>query len=408
MRPVYRVALTALVALVSSNCGAAWSTATTVPVEQGSSPGTGGGHVKSSVAEPAAPESVKTEVPKSEKSGSEVAKPEVLDGPKIEMPKAAIQDEVKVEEKKPPAPARFTETAPKGHRVALVLGGGGARGAAHIGVLKVLEDNNMKPDMIVGNSMGSVIGALYCAGIPLDRIEELCSDGLVKKAFLPASIPVQVIKKFFRPRIPFKKDRKRFPGIYTGEKLEEFINETVGEEHRRIESLPIPLAITTVNLLDGKAYRFTKGDLGLMVRASCSLPPMLKPVVVEKMVLADGGIRANLPTFTAREVGADIVIAVNVDEILKTVEEEEIRKFTGLANRVATIVLAVRDEQFSKEADLVIQPDVSGISIVSKADEDYHKAVEAGNAAAVKALPALRKLLDFRTANREEQPTNLQ
>ena len=298
----------------------------------------------------------------------------------------------------PPPPDRFTEAAPPGHRIALVLGGGGARGAAHIGVLKVLEEHHIKPDMIVGNSMGSVIGALYCAGIPLDRIEKLCSDGSVKKAFLPTPIPVQMVKKALRPRIPFIRSKNRFPGIYSGKRLEEFINETVGEEHQRIESLPTPLAITTVNLLDGKAYRFTRGNLGLMVRASCSLPPMLKPVKFENMVLADGGIRANLPTFTARDLGADIIIAVNVDEKLDTVKQEEVQDLAGLANRVATIVLAVRDEQFSKEADLVIQPNVAGISIVSKDDDDYHKAVEAGRVAATESLPALRKILELRTA----------
>lgn len=303
----------------------------------------------------------------------------------------------------PAPPERFTEAAPVGHRVALVLGGGGARGAAHIGVLKVLEQNHIKPDMIVGNSMGSVIGALYCAGISLDQIEEMCSDGSVKKAFLPTPIPIQMLKKAVRPRNPFKKDPTRFPGIYTGKKLQDFINTTVGKEHQRIESLPIPLAITTVNLLDGKAYRFTQGNLGLMVRASCSLPPMLKPIKFENMVLADGGIRANLPTLTARDLGADIVIAVNVDEKLEIVDPKEVRTFTGLANRVATIVLAVRDEQFSKEADLVIQPDVAGISIVSKADEDYHKAVEAGQKAATESLPALRKILNFRTAEKAEK-----
>jgi len=322
----------------------------------------------------------------------------------IAQTEASENDAEKTIKAVPPPPERFTEAARPGHRIALVLGGGGARGAAHIGVLKVLEEHRIIPDMIVGNSMGSVIGALYCAGIPLTKIEKLCSDGSVKKAFLPTPIPLQMIKKALRPRIPFKKSKNRFPGIYTGKKLEEFINETVGEDHQRIESLPIPLAITTVNLLDGKAYRFTKGNLGLMVRASCSLPPMLKPVKFENMILADGGIRANLPTFTARDLGADIIIAVNVDEKLETVKQDEVQDLTGLANRVATIVLAVRDEQFSKEADLVIQPDVAGISIVSKADEDYHKAVEAGRVAAVESLPALRKILDLRTAENTMMP----
>lgn len=281
--------------------------------------------------------------------------------------------------------------------IALVLGGGGARGAAHIGVLRVLEENHLKPDMIVANSMGSIVGALYCAGVPLDKIEKLCVDGKVKKAFAPFPLPVQVIKKAVRPKIPFVRI-KRYPGLYNGDSLEEFINKEVGEEHRKIESLEIPLVITVVNLLDGQAYRMTKGDLGRIVRASCSLPPIVKPVEYEGMLLADGGIRTNLPTMTARDVGVDVVIAVNVDETLDKVTAKEMQKLTLLGNRVTSIMLAVRDEQFAKVADLVIHPDVSGISIISVDDEDYPVAIEAGRAAATAALPQLKKLFAEQTA----------
>jgi len=305
-----------------------------------------------------------------------------------------------------PAKTKDGRPMPAHPKVALVLGGGGARGAAHIGVLKVLEENGMKPDLIVGNSMGSVIGALYCAGIPLDEIEKVSTDGTIKKAFAPKPFPVQMVKKAVRPRIPFTK-KKHYSGFYTGESLEEFIEETVGDKYPTIESLQIPLAITAVNLLDGQAYRFTKGDLGKMVRASCSLPPLLKPVEVDGMVLADGGIKANLPTYSAKDLGADIIIAVNVDERIKTVDNDELKSVTGLANRVATIVLAFRDEQFARQADLVIQPDVSGISIVSTSDDDYHKAVEVGRAAAVDALPKLKKLMHVETASGGEEGTTV-
>jgi NTE family protein len=289
-------------------------------------------------------------------------------------------------------------------KVALVLGGGGARGAAHIGVLRVLEENNLKPDLIVANSMGSVIGSLYCAGVPLDKIEQLCVDGKVKKAFAPFPLALQVMKKAARPKIPFMRI-KRYPGLYNGDSLEAFINKTVGEEHTKIESLEIPLVITVVNLLDGKAYRMTKGDLGKIVRASCSLPPIVKPVEYEGMLLADGGIRTNLPTMTARDIGADIVIAVNVDETLSNVTAKEMQKLTLLGNRVTSIMLAVRDEQFAKVADLVIHPDVSGVSIISVNDEDYPLAIEAGRVAATAALPKLKKLFGAQTALKPLDPS---
>ncbi|MBX9667866.1 MAG: patatin-like phospholipase family protein [Candidatus Obscuribacterales bacterium] len=115
----------------------------------------------------------------------------------------------------------------------------------------------------------------------------------------------------------------------------------------------------------------TKGNLGRIVRASCSIPPLLRPVELDGMVLADCGIRANLPTYAARDLGADVVIAVNVDELLKEVDKDEFKNVTGLANRVASVILAARDELHSKEAVLVLHPDMSGISIVSVEDADY-------------------------------------
>jgi len=319
----------------------------------------------------------------------------------VESAKVTASGKV-VESAKNTAPGKVVEPA----KVALVLGGGGARGAAHIGVLRVLEENNMKPDLIVANSMGSIIGSLYCAGVPLDKIEELCIEGKVKKAFAPFPLPVQIMKKAVRPKIPFKRI-KRYPGLYNGDSLETFINKTVGEEHTKLESLPTPLVITVVNLLDGKAYRMTKGDLGKIVRASCSLPPIVKPVEYEGMLLADGGIRTNLPTMTARDIGADVVIAVNVDEKLEDVTAKDMQKLTLLANRVTSIMLSIRDEQFARVADLVIHPEVSGISIISTDEADYPIAVEAGRAAANEALPQLRKLFGARTALKPTEPVKI-
>lgn len=342
-------------------------------------------------------ESTSTKVDKDQAANHKVSE-------KVEKNPTALEGKAKTASSEVQSSKDSGRVIPAHPKIALVLGGGGARGAAHIGVLRVLEENNLKPDLIVANSMGSVIGSLYCAGVPLDKIEKLCVDGKVKKAFAPFPLFLQVIKKALRPKIPFFRF-KRYPGLYNGDSLEAFINKAVGEKHTRIESLETPLVITVVNLLDGKAYRMTKGDLGKIVRASCSLPPIVKPVEYEGMLLADGGIRTNLPTMTARDIGADVVIAVNVDETLSDVTAKEMQKLTLLGNRVTSIMLAIRDEQFARVADLVIHPDVSGISIISVNDEDYPVAIEAGRVAATAVLPKLKKLFAEQTALRPMEPS---
>jgi len=277
--------------------------------------------------------------------------------------------------------------------IALALGGGGARGAAHIGVLRALEQNGLKPDIVVGNSMGSIVGSLYCAGVPLDEIEKLVVDGRLRKAYAPVPIPIQVIKKIgMIPFNPFKK--KPLPGFYSGESLAEFINDSVPEDKRSVESLSPKFAAVAVNLLDGQAYRLTKGDLGQAVRASASLPPLLKPCVIDGNVYADGGIRANMPTYPARAMGADIVIAVDVNEPLKDVPVEELKSLGSMANRMTSIVLAVVDELHLKVADYTIKPNVAGIPLLSRDEDDFKTAVAHGEDAARKAVPEIRKKLD--------------
>ncbi|MBC7997499.1 MAG: patatin-like phospholipase family protein, partial [Leptolyngbya sp.] len=184
-------------------------------------------------------------------------------------------------------------------KIAIALGGGGTRGAAHIGVLRVLEQAGVKPDIIVGNSMGSIIGSLYCAGVSLDKIEELVVDGRLRKAYAPVPIPLQILKKAGGRIInPF--GSKKMPGFYDGQGLADFINDNVPEDKRKIESLSPTFAAVVTNLLDGKAYRLTQGDLGQAVRASATLPPILRAVEIDGNVYADGGIRANMPTYPAR------------------------------------------------------------------------------------------------------------
>lgn len=287
--------------------------------------------------------------------------------------------------------AAFADEPNHPPKLGIALGGGGTRGAAHIGVLRVLEQEGIKPDIIVGNSMGSIVGSLYCAGVPLDKIEELVVDGRLRKAYAPLPVPIQLIKKAGGKLLVFRK--KRQPGFYDGQGLADFINENVPEDKRKIENLSPTFAAVVTNLLDGQAYRLTKGDLGQAVRASATLPPILRAVEIDGNLYADGGIRSNMPTYPARAMGSDVLIAVDVNEPLKKLKAKDLMNFGKTSNRMSSIVLACADELHLRIADFIINPKVTGISLLSKKREDFKLAIAEGEKAAREMVPAIKSKL---------------
>lgn len=282
----------------------------------------------------------------------------------------------------------FAEELNHPPKLGIALGGGGTRGAAHIGVLRVLEQEGIKPDIIVGNSMGSIVGSLYCAGVPLDKIEELVVDGRLRKAYAPLPVPIQLLKKAGSTLMIFKK--KKQPGFYDGQGLADFINENVPEDKRKIENLSPTFAAVVTNLLDGQSYRLTKGDLGQAVRASATLPPILRAVEIDGNVYADGGIRSNMPTYPARAMGSDVLIAVDVNEPLKKLKPKDLMNYGKTSNRMSSIVLACADELHLRIADFIINPKVTGISLLSKKKEDFKLAVAEGEKAAREMVPVIK------------------
>ncbi len=140
---------------------------------------------------------------------------------------------------------------------------------------------------------------------------------------------------------------------------------------------------------------FNKTMLGTAMRASSAIAPIIRPVKIGDKLCVDGGVRANLPASAARDTGADVVVAVLVDDPLRKVPEKELRHFRSVAERMTNIVLAVTDEQQLQFADIVISPDVSGISIFSKKREDIERAMKAGEIAAEKAMPLIRQKLNL-------------
>ena len=291
------------------------------------------------------------------------------------------------------AQSKVVEAIPEIRRptIALALGGGGARCAAHIGVLRALEKANIKVDYIVGCSMGAVIGGLYCAGLTPDQIEALM---LKKDGVFHALIPTPIVLRLIGHGPSFAAHIVRYPkefGLYNGEALSRFIDDAVPENNRQIEKLDRHFAAVSVDLVDGQTVIISRGDLGRAVQASCALPGLFKASrYYTGKLLIDGGLRSNVPAKEARLMGADIVIAVDADERLTRINAGEFKMTGQLTNRLISILLDSIDEHQMENADLQIRPDTAGISLYSRRRTDIINAINAGERAADASLDQLR------------------
>ena len=199
----------------------------------------------------------------------------------------------------PPAPAPEPLPAPKPPKIALALGGGAARGFAHVGVIKQLEAQGFTFDLIIGTSAGSVVGALYASGMNGFQLQEMSFD-LERNAFADW--------QFFNR------------GLLKGEKLQNFVNEKVGK--RRIEQLPRRFAAVAAKLRTGEGVVFQTGDVGLVVRASSAVPGVFQPPVIDGEEYVDGGTVSPVPIRYARQLGADVVIAVDISTPVDDARED--------------------------------------------------------------------------------------
>ena len=250
-------------------------------------------------------------------------------------------------------------------KIALVLGGGAARGFAHVGVIKTLEAHGITPTIVVGTSAGSVVGALYAggySGFDLQKIAFGLEEGSVSDYAMP--------------------DR----GFIKGEQLQNYINKAL--QNRPIERLNKTFAAMATDLQSGESTLFRRGNTGMAVRASSSVPGVFQPVAINGREYVDGGLSSPVPVKAARSLGADIVIAVDISSKPKNARVSDsmdilLQTFSIMGQSISQYELAL--------ADVVIRPDTAGIG--STDFEQKHQAIMEGERAALAALPLIRKLI---------------
>lgn len=276
--------------------------------------------------------------------------------------------------------------------VALALGGGGVRGAAHIGVLKVLRKEGIPIDYVVGNSMGAVVGGLYCAGVSLDKLQSVMSDGSLVRAYLPHFLWCRILLNPLSKLIYLGK-QKPYAGLVNGDKLKKVIDTLLPDANVRVKDLSIPFAAIAVSLIDGQAHVLSEGRVDDIVRASATIPMLLRPVPIGNHLYVDGGVRNNLPTNEARHSGAKVVISVEIDNDMKPVPAAEFTSFQSVFDRVVNATLEQLDEDKVHGADIVIRPELINIPILSKDKKYVDEAVRKGEMAARKELPRILSVL---------------
>ena len=249
----------------------------------------------------------------------------------------------------------------------LALGSGAARGFAHVGVIQVLEEAGIQPDLVVGTSAGSLVAALYASGknsAQLRRVAETMEEAEITDWMMP------ILNR----------------GALRGEALARYVNTQVGG--RLIEQMKIPLGIVATDLHNGEPMLFQRGNTGSAVRASSAVPAVFQPVKIGTREYVDGGLVSPVPVRQAREMGANVIIAVDISTDPEGSPASDtfqilMQTFNIMGKSLNTVLL--------KDADVVVRPALMGVKSADFAAR--RKSIEAGREAMLKALPKLKEIL---------------
>ncbi|MDR1195261.1 MAG: patatin-like phospholipase family protein [Endomicrobium sp.] len=261
-------------------------------------------------------------------------------------------------------------------KIALVLGGGGARGFAHIGVFRVLEEEKIPVDLVVGTSIGSIVGAFYCAGIAMDKVEELAKD-VNWKSISNISV-TSIMSMLFSEK------------LLSNAQIEDFLKNNIGD--LRFDQLKIPFVCVATDLNTGERVLFKNGSVAFAARASSTLPGFFKPVEYRQRYLVDGGLADNVPVGVAKLFNPDIIIAVPVSaDITKNTTTNV---FTTLMQAIYIQGRTLDRENISL-ADVIIHPDVGEMSAADL--EHAYQTVEKGFSAAKESLKNVKMAIINKT-----------
>ena len=255
-------------------------------------------------------------------------------------------------------------------RIGLALGGGAAKGFAHIGVIKMLEASGIHPDVVSGTSAGSVVGALYASGMDAFRLQE--------QAFALDESSIRDVRFFSG-------------GLVEGRRLQDYVNELVRQAP--IEKMHIPFAAVATELETGERAIFVRGNTGQAVRASSSIPGVFEPVEISGKHFVDGGVVSPVPVDAARQLGADIVIAVDISA---RPDGSNPGSMVGIVGQSITIMGRKLAEQELSRADVVIRPKVGQIGPTDF--DQKNVAILEGERAALAAIPAIKAKIAAKTA----------
>lgn len=273
-----------------------------------------------------------------------------------------------------PTPAGATPSSSAPIKVGIALGGGAAKGFAHIGVIKMLEANGFAPAVVAGTSAGSVVGAMYASGMNAFELQE--------KAVALDEAKIRDLQ--------FSSG-----GLVLGQKLEDYVNEQV--RRKPLEQLPKPFVAVATRLEDGERTVFARGNTGQAVRASSSVPGVFQPVTIGKYHFVDGGIVSPVPVDAARQLGADVVVAVDISNKARG---QSPGNLLGALNQSIAIMGQKLGEAELARADVIIRPKVLDIGATDFSQRAA--AILEGEKAALAAMPQIRERVAQLQAERDK------
>lgn len=272
------------------------------------------------------------------------------------------------------APPALPSTSAPAIRVGIALGGGAAKGFAHIGVIKMLEANGLAPAVVSGTSAGSVVGALYASGMNAFELQEKAvalDEARIRDLQLSSG------------------------GLVLGQKLEDYVNEQV--RRLPLERLPKPFAAVATRLEDGERTVFSRGNTGQAVRASSSVPGVFQPVTIGKFHFVDGGVVSPVPVDAARQLGADVVIAVDISSRARG--QTPAGMLATLGQSIAIMGQKLGQAELAR-ADVIVRPQV--LDIGSADFTQRASAILEGEKAALAAMPQIRERIAQLQASRDQ------